>query len=185
MRRDWLLYLVIFSLALNVGTIGTFTYLRYRDRQEAAVRPEPPPLPMPELWRRLNLDPEQRRTFRQLRIQHRRRVGALRRELARKRRELFTLLRTQDSSDWPAVQAKIREVSELQGKLEEEIIRHLLNLRRQLRPAQKEVFLRILEKRLRPFRRHRGPRWPHPGIRHRPGPPEPALPPPPPAGEGG
>ena len=45
MKRDWLLYLVIFSLALNVGTISTFAYLRWKDRQWA-----PPPsasAPMP------------------------------------------------------------------------------------------------------------------------------------------
>ena len=30
MKRDWLLYLMIFSLALNVGAIGTFAYLYWQ-----------------------------------------------------------------------------------------------------------------------------------------------------------
>ena len=29
MKRNWLLYLVIFSLALNLGTIGALVYFRY------------------------------------------------------------------------------------------------------------------------------------------------------------
>jgi len=182
MRRDWLLYLVIFSLALNVGTIGTFAYLRYRDRQEASVREELPPMPMREMWRRLNLDQEQRQAFRKLVPEHRRRVRAWRGDLAEKRQELFTLLRTEESPDWPAVQAKIREISDLQGKLEEEVVQHLLTVRKQLKPEQKEVFVGLLEQRLRPFHGRRGPRrgghGPPMHMRRGPGPEY--LPPPPP-----
>jgi Spy/CpxP family protein refolding chaperone len=156
MKRDGLLYLVIFSLALNVGAIGTFAYLRYRDRQAAAVKEELPPLPFREMWRSLNLDQEQRQTLRQLVPEHRRRVRTLRGELAEKRRELFTLLRSSDSPAWPAVQAKIREVSELQGKLEEEVIQHLLTVQKQLKPEQKAIFAHLLEQRLRPFQERMG-----------------------------
>ncbi len=177
MKRDWLLYLVIFSLALNVGTIGTFAYLRYQDRQDAAVRKELPPIPMREMWRRLNLDQEQRRCLRQMLPEHRRRVRALRWDLAEKRRELFTLLRTEESPAWPAVQAKIREISDLQGKLEEEVVRHLLTLQKQLKPEQKAVFMSLLEQRLRPFQGRMGPRrgrhGPPGDMRWGPGPPPP------------
>ncbi len=168
MKRDWLLYLVIFSLALNAGTIGAFAYLRYQDRQATAVKEEPPPLPFGEMWRRLNLDQEQRRTLRQLAPEHHRRVWALRRELAEKRRELFTLLRSTEAPAWPAVQAKIREVSNLQGKLEEEVVQHLLTVQKHLKPEQKAIFADLLEQRLRPFQegmggpmgpRGRGPGW--------------------------
>ena len=37
MKRNWLLYLVMFSLALNLGTIGALVYFRY----------QPPPGPPP------------------------------------------------------------------------------------------------------------------------------------------
>lgn len=43
MRRDWLLYLVIFSLALNLGTIGTFAYLYWRGQPGPLPRPGRPP----------------------------------------------------------------------------------------------------------------------------------------------
>ncbi len=41
MKRDWLIYLVMFSLALNLGTIGTIVYLRYQDQQKLAAGPAP------------------------------------------------------------------------------------------------------------------------------------------------
>ncbi len=119
MKRDWLLYLVLFSLALNVGTIGTLAYVRYQDRREAAVKQErePPPLPLREMWRCLNLDQEQRQYLRQRAPEHFRRVRAIRSDLAEKRQELLALLRAEEPPAWPAVQAKVREISDLQGKL--------------------------------------------------------------------
>lgn len=172
MKRDWLLYLVLFSLALNVGTIGTLAYMRYQDRGEAAIKQEqePPPLPMRELWRRLNLDQEQRQHLRQRAPEHFRRIRALRAELAEKRRELLGLLRAEEPPAWPAVQAKIREISDRQGKLEEEMVRHLLEIQKQLRPEQKAVFVSLLEQRLRPFQERMGPMGPRRGRHDLPGP---------------
>lgn len=168
MRRDWLLYLVIFSLALNIGTIGTFTYLRYQDRQPSAAKEELPPMPMREMWRHLNLDEEQRHRLGQLWPEHRRRLRALRSELAEKRRELFALLKKETSPDWPTMQSKIREISNLQGKLEEEIVQHLLAMKEQLKPEQQAMFVELLEQRLQPYERRRGPRWDRHGPPHGP-----------------
>ena len=56
MKRNWLIYLVIFSLALNLGTIGTIVYLRYQDHRQPFAGSGPPPLPMKSLWRESNLD---------------------------------------------------------------------------------------------------------------------------------
>ena len=47
MKRDWLIYLLMFSLALNLGTIGTIVYLRYQDHPQVAASPMPPK----SLWR--------------------------------------------------------------------------------------------------------------------------------------
>lgn len=63
MKRDWLLYLVIFSLALNVGTIGTFAYLRWKDRQWAPPPPHSAPMPFRKLMGKLQLDRQQRRVL--------------------------------------------------------------------------------------------------------------------------
>jgi Spy/CpxP family protein refolding chaperone len=147
-KRDWLLYLVIFSLALNFGTIGTIAYLRYQDHQHpAAGPPPPPPMPMKSLWRELNLDQSQRQTLRRQFPEHHQKVQAIRQELAQKRRELFDLIKA-ESAPWSAIQAKIQEVSTLQGNLEEEMARFMLEFKKNLNPEQHAAFLSLVQTRL-------------------------------------
>ena len=177
MKRDWLLYLVIFSLALNVGTIGPFAYLRWQDRQWAPPPPHSAPMPFRKLMGKLQLDRQQRRVLRRLAPEHRRKIREYRRELAQRRRELFSLMKQENLPKWPPVQAKVREISNLQLQLEEEMVRHLLEVQKNLKPKQRQVLLKHLEKRLGRFWGRHGP----PGIRHRPwrgpGPPHPPGPP--------
>lgn len=146
MKRDWLLYLVIFSLALNLGTIGTFAYLRYQDQQRQAVS-HPPPPPLRSLWRELKLDESQRQALRRQAPGHHRRVRAIRQELAQKRQELFDLIR-EDAAPWSAIRAKIQQISALQGSLEEEMARFMLELKKTLTPAQRTAFLNLVQTRL-------------------------------------
>ncbi len=149
MKRDWRIYVVMFSLALNLGTIGTFAYLRYQDRQKLAAGPPPPPPPllMKSLWRDLKLDDTQRQTLRRLFPEHHQKVRAIRDELAQKRQELFELIKS-DSTPWSAIQAKIREISALQGSLEEEMARFMLEFKKNLTPEQHTAFLNLLQTRL-------------------------------------
>ncbi len=146
MNRNWLLYLVIFSLALNFGTIGTFVYLRYQDQKEGAAG-MPPPMHMRELWGALKMDDPQRQALHRLFPEHRRKVMAMRQEMAQKRRELFELLKD-EATPWEAVQTKVREISNLQGSLEEELVRHLLEFKKILKPEQYAAFWALMEPRL-------------------------------------
>jgi len=148
-KRDWLIYLVMFSLALNLGTIGTIVYLRYQDQQKLAAgpAPPPPPLPMKSLWRELNLDESQRQTLRRLFPEHHQKVTAVRQELAQKRQELFDLIKV-GSTPWSAIQAKVREISALQGSLEEEMARFMLEFKKNLNPEQHAAFLNLVQTRL-------------------------------------
>jgi len=145
-KRDWLIYLVMFSLALNLGTIGTIVYLRYQDHQHPAAGPPPPPMPMKSLWRELNLDESQRQTLRRLFPEHHQKVKAVRQELAQKRQELFDLIKAE--SAWSAIQAKVQEVSALQGSLEEEMARFMLEFKKNLNPEQHAAFLNLVQNRL-------------------------------------
>jgi len=149
MKRDWLIYLVMFSLAMNLGTIGTIAYLRYQDHRGPAVVPEAllPPLPPKTLWRELNLDDSQRQAMRRLFPEHHRKVKAARQELTQKRQELFDLIKM-DSAPWSAIQAKIQEVSTLQGGLEEEMARFMLEFKKSLNPEQHAAFLNLVQARL-------------------------------------
>jgi len=175
-KRDWLLYLVIFSLALNLGTIGTIVYLRSQDHPPAAAGPAPPPpLPMKALWRELKLDDPQRQTLRRLFPEHHQQVKALRQELTQKRQELFELIKA-EPTPWSAIQAKVQEISTLQGRLEEEMARFMLEFKKNLNPEQHAAFLNLLQTRLgcgpegacRPDGRRRGHGMgPGPGMGHR------------------
>jgi Spy/CpxP family protein refolding chaperone len=173
-KRDWLIYLVMFSLALNLGTIGTIVYLRYQDQQKLAAgpAPPPPPLPMKSLWRELKLDESQRQTLRRLFPEHHQQVKAVRQELTQKRQELFELMKA-ESTPWSAIQAKVQEISTLQGNLEEEMARFMLEFKKNLNPEQHAAFLTLLQARLGcgPDGRRRGPgRGPGPGMGPRGGP---------------
>ena len=147
MKRNWLLYLVIFSLALNFGTIGTFAYLRYQDQKQKLTRELPPPLPLRDLWQTLKLDDGQRRALHDLVPEHRARVAAIRKDLFQKRREFFEVLKG-EVPDQAAIRAKIGEISDLQGKLEEELARFLLAVRKNLKPEQNAAFLDLVRSRL-------------------------------------
>lgn len=169
MKRDWLIYLLMFSLALNLGTIGTIVYLRYQDHQQPAA--DPPP--MKSLWRELKLDDSQHQTLRRLFPEHHQKVKAVRQELSQKRQELFDLIKA-ETTPWSAIQAKVQEISALQGSLEEEMARFMLEFRKNLNPEQQAAFLNLVQTRLGcgpegacgPGGRRRGPGMgPGPGRR--------------------
>lgn len=175
MKRNWLLYLVIFSLALNAGTIGTFIYLRYQDQTPRTAQEPSPPLPLHTLWKSLNLDPSQRRALHGLFPEHRGKVRELREELFKQRQELFGLVKNEPPNQ-SAIRAKVKEISLLQGQLEQELMRFLLEFKKNLKPEQTTVFLDLVQTRLdKAMRRH----WGHPdrrgfghgGGRHGMGPP--------------
>ncbi len=145
MKRNWLLYLVIFSLALNLGTIGTLLYLHFQGPPPPPAGPRP--LPMHELWSALNLDPEQRQALQGLFPEHRRRVMATRTALAQRRGELLALMQ-QENPSWEALRGKVQEISTLQGQLEEELLRFLLETKKHLKPEQRQAFLQLMQARL-------------------------------------
>ena len=93
--------------------------------------------------------------------EHRRRIRDLRAELAQKRFELFEMTK-EGTAVWPAIQEKVREVSVLQGKLEEEVLRFSLAFQEHLKPEQKAAFITFMERRLPGARGGQGrrpPRW--------------------------
>jgi Spy/CpxP family protein refolding chaperone len=146
-KRNGLLYLVIFSLALNFGTIGTIAYHWYQERERSPAPGLPPPMPMRDLWKTLKLDEAQRQAVHRLVPEHRAKVARLRQALFQKRQELFELLQG-ETPDRAVVTAKVGEISALQGQLEEELARHLLEFRKFLKPEQTSAFLNLMRSRM-------------------------------------
>jgi Spy/CpxP family protein refolding chaperone len=148
MNRNWLLYLMIFSLALNAGAIGTFAYLYWQGPPGAPPPVESAPMPFRHLLRELNLDQQQRQTLRAMAPEHRQKVRGLEEDLLEQRQQLFALIKQENLPEWPPVQAKIKEINNLQLQLEEEKVHHLMDIQKNLRPDQRQVLLTQLEKRL-------------------------------------
>jgi Spy/CpxP family protein refolding chaperone len=169
-------------MALNLGTIGTFAYLRYQDQKQKTMAQATPPLPLRSLWRELNLDNSQRQALHGLFPEHRRKVDEVRQDLAQKRQELFNLIQD-DTTPMSAIRAKIQEISALQGSLEEEMVRFMLAFKKHLNPPQQTAFLNKLQTHLCGPGGACGPMGP--GFRHRRGPgPGPGFGPDPPRSPG-
>jgi Spy/CpxP family protein refolding chaperone len=162
MKRDWLLYLVIFSLALNLGMIGTYVYSRYQEKPELGPPEGKVPGGKGHLFRALSMEPDQKEVFHRLFPPHRREVVKLRQEIGRQRSELFDLLKPGHPSE-EMITAKIKEISNAQGELEKETVRFLLAVKKTLRPEQQEILLNLVGQRLC------SDKFCGPGFRHGPG----------------
>lgn len=147
MNRNRLTWLLAFSLAMNLGAIGTLAYLNYRNRPETVGHQAPRPLLFREVKQTLGLSQDQRRALEGLLPEHRRRVREMRMELALRRRDLFKIM-CGDNPAWAEVQAKIGEIGGLQGELGEEAVRFCLEARKHLNPEQRLAFINLLEQRI-------------------------------------
>ena len=112
MKRNWLIYILVCSMGLNMGIIASFAYWRHGGQSELDLKNLASPLPFRELTRSLNLAPEQRQIIRGLLPEHQQRIGELQLGLAQRRQELFGILQ-EGAPSWPAVKDKTRKISEL------------------------------------------------------------------------
>jgi Spy/CpxP family protein refolding chaperone len=144
MKRNWLVYILVCSMGLNLGTIASFAYWRHGGQPGLDLKHQASPLPFRELTRSLNLGPGQRQIIHGLLPEHQQRIGELRLGLAQRRQELLELLQAGEPS-WPAVQEKTREISDLQGKLEVEMVQFFLGFRNCFKPEQKIAFMEFME----------------------------------------
>lgn len=144
MKRNWLIYILVCSMLLNMGIIASFAYWGQGSPPGLDLKHPASPLPFREFTRSLNLEPEQRQIIRGLMPEHQQRIGELRVGLVQRRQELFEILQAGEPS-WFAIQDKIREISDLQGKLEIEMVQFSLRFRNCLKPEQKIAFMEFME----------------------------------------
>lgn len=144
MKRNWLIFILVCSMGLNMWIIASLAYWRYGSQPGLDLKHPASPLPFRELTRSLNLGPEQRQIARGLLPEHQQRIRDLRLGLAKQRQELFEMLQ-EEAPSWPAMQDKTREISDLQGKLEAEMVQFCLKFRNCLKPEQKIAFMEFME----------------------------------------
>jgi Spy/CpxP family protein refolding chaperone len=147
MTHTRLFYVLIFSLSLNVGVIGTLAFRHFREAGLSPRRQSGPPLTVKEICRSLPLQNEQCQQFQRIMPERQRQRRALRMELDKQRRELFQLLKKNHQA-WPEIQGKLQELSALQGELEAAAVQTLLESMQTFTPQQRAAFLTMLEHRL-------------------------------------
>lgn len=145
MERKWLVHLLVFSLALNLGCLAALAYFRLAGSPD--WRRPPPPLDLSALKRTLNLHPKQYQAIQAMLPEHRRRLWDINVRMSHKRQELMELMKAPNPS-WPDLQGKLREICRLQGELEEDVLKFWLSWSGRLHPEQKTRFLALVEKRL-------------------------------------
>lgn len=155
MSRQWLKYLLIFSLSINLGGVASFLYFQFQNQRLSILNQEAPPPGLKELVTLLNLDPEQGEMFQKIFSAHRQNMQVWHREMALKRQELLALLKD-GGTTWPDFQAKLKELSDIQAKSEEASLGFFLQLRQQLKPEQQVTCNNYMECRLLKGRGEKG-----------------------------
>ena len=148
MKKNWLVYLVIFSLALNLSTIGALVYFRVQPDHELPLRHEGgPPGGLLGFFHSLNLDPEQQKVLKKNFPSHRQQIKELRLQLNQQRQRLYELI-NQPQPNESEIAAQITVINNLQNALEQEMARFLLQIKQNLRPEQQELLLQRVGQRL-------------------------------------
>jgi len=131
-----LLVALVLSLALNVGTVGTFIYLTVA-KTRAHIPPE-------GLGEKLELTPEQKEEFKEKREEMKKRAEPIRRELDEKRSEVIELMK-EPELDTAKRDELFKEIAELQVQLEILVFDHIRETAQELTPDQREIFFEQLE----------------------------------------
>lgn len=147
---------LVLSLALNLGTVGTFIYLAV-----AKTKVHSPPDGLAE---KLELTPEQKETIKEKREKMKKKAEPLRRELDGKRSEVIELMKDPEL-DTARRDELFNEIANLQIQLEILVFDHMYETAQELTPSQREIFFEQLEHKFRP---ENGPRM-HGPLRGREG----------------
>jgi len=169
MKERLIIFLLVFSLTVNVAVLVTMGYFwgRYDRKGKSFLRrDEIPPPPPPPLISELSLDKEQRGKMRTVRKSFFNEIDPIRKELHAKRGDMVNLLNSA-KPDRSAINNKLSEINSLQARIQSAVIENLLKEKDFLNPGQQEQYLNSICSKLCPncLRMGRGRRGPGmPGI---------------------
>jgi Spy/CpxP family protein refolding chaperone len=144
MRRNWLRFVLAISLALNFSFLFTVGYMHFKQKQYWTT-PFGGKIEKDRfLFEELSLQPEQREKMKQRALSFRSQVDGKRKAIAEKRKELFTLIRT-DQSEAPTMDAVINELSSMQADLQKTIVLHILGTKDLLDEEQQKRLFDLME----------------------------------------
>lgn len=144
MKNKVLAIILILSLGLNIGILARFSY-HWLNRKGYRERPRESSWMRKKMQKELCLSEAQVCFMEQNRKNIDQELKSIKQELKRKRVELFTALDTE-----PVDQAKINKlidtISVLQAKIEKTVVGHLVTMKKNLTPEQRQKFREIMPK---------------------------------------
>ena len=145
MRQKWLLYGLLFSVAINVAAVGTLVYYWVGPHGRPPAGPHRPHRGGFE--QALGLSPEQKVKLDSLRAKYFRSLRPLRRQLHEERRALTDLME-EATVDSAALKKHVERIADLQAKMELLTVQHVREMSSVMTPEQREEFHRLLRERM-------------------------------------
>lgn len=146
MKEKLIIFLLIFSLTVNVAaliTMGYFWRSDYSSKGDVLRKG----VKAPRLGRELSLNNGQWRKMRGMRRSLLNEIDPIRDELTAKREELVNLL-TIEEPDRSAINQKLGEINGLQLQTQRAVIDHLLREKEFLTPGQQRQYFDFMSKRI-------------------------------------
>jgi len=155
MKKKLLILCLTFSVAINIGVLGSAGYSWLKISGEERPHQEEKHSPMSFLGKELSLSQSQAREMESLRKALEPKMEEIREELRDKRVQLVNLL-MEAEADLEKINIQLNEIESLQTELQKLVIDHLLQEKKILSPEQQKKFFSIISKRLCPEGRHQG-----------------------------
>ena len=157
MKLKILIGVLVFLVAVNLATIGSYIYFRFQHKPAEFVPDFPERFSRPP---HLDLDRDQMHQLLELRKGFEEDTRQISEEIANVREEIYQILK-QDSIQMDVVEEKLHKVAMLRMEIEKIAITKLVEARHYLSPQQVDHLYRFLLM--------ESPRHMRPGLRGRPG----------------
>ena len=145
MRTRWWVPVLIFSLALNVAFLAISGYRFYRYSCVAPSTHVPFPTMNRHLYQTLGLSNSQLKKMEPIAHAFHARLEKLSREMQSKRGLLMNLLSREDV-DPGNIEGLRKDMARIQNRIQRAVISHILEVKKILKPEQKERFFQLLHK---------------------------------------
>jgi|Deesub1362B_J571_1020462.scaffolds.fasta_scaffold02161_3 Spy/CpxP family protein refolding chaperone len=151
MKRKLLILGLIFSVAINIGVLGTIGYNWLKEQNHQEYKHSLGNF----LCRELGLSESQSKEMESLRKSLEPQINKIKKELREKRAQLVNLLMESDP-DQEKINISLKEIGSLQIKLQRIVIYHLLEQKKILSQEQQKKLFSIILERLCPKIKHQG-----------------------------
>lgn len=144
MKSKVLTIILILSLGLNLGILATFSH-HWLNKRDFKKGPGENNRLKRKMQKELNLTDAQVDFMEQDRQNIDQEIKSIRKELRKKRIELFTMLDA-EPVDSAKADKLIDTISSLQAKIEKTVVGHLVTMKKNLTPEQQQKFRAIMPK---------------------------------------